>query len=181
MGHFKKNQLGQSAVEFVLIAPFVFFIFFGIIQLVYTSYVALTVQHAAFVLAHESSLTGERSGPDLDAKLAYALLPLVFLNKITLASIENCTYTCRMSDGFTKITASINYPMPIWVPGMGKILGEPLALPSNLNSTPMGQAIQTAAQSTGRTAPNASFDNNDLPWFRWIQFQASTHNEGCLY
>jgi hypothetical protein len=177
-GH--QKQKGQSAVEFVLIAPLLFFVFFGIIQLAYMGFVSFAVQRAAMSVAREASLTGNRNTTDFYSKLIFALAPLGSLNRATFASIAACR--CQIIESSDKkiLTARLLYPMPIWVPLVGRVLGEPI-IPA-LQGLPDGITgnLRRIAALFGVSLPSLSFDGIRLPYFRWMVFETSVYNEGYI-
>jgi len=173
-----QKQKGQSAVEFVLIAPFLFFIFFGIIQLAYMGFVSFAVQRAAFAVAQESSLTGSQNSSDFYSKLIFALSPLGSLNRATFACIAASRCQITTSDVQKKVTARLYYPMPIWVPLVGRIFGEKIIPSTRFNSNGVTKDIEIAASLFGVSLPNFSFDGVHFPFCRWMIFEASTYNEG---
>jgi hypothetical protein len=150
----------------------------GIIQLAYMAYVSLAVQRAALAIAQEASLTGDRTVRDFRSKLTYSLAPLASLNPKTLASIPACQCSCQESFDKKNITVQIRYPMPIWVPLMGRIFGEPLVPHLDSSLAKGGLDLQTAAKFFGIPTSDFSSLGPRLPFYCWITFNASTHNEG---
>ncbi len=174
----KNKQKGQSAVEFSLIAPLLFFIFFGVIQVAYMAFVALAVQRAALAIAREASLTGDRTIKEFRSKLVYSLAPLSSLSPKTMASVAACQCVCQESYDKKKIFVQIRYPMPIWVPLVGRLFGEELVPNFDSNFSRGGVDIQRAARIFGIPIPDFSSKQPRLPFYCWINFNASTYNEG---
>jgi hypothetical protein len=173
-----KSQSGQSSIEFALIVPLLFLIFFAVIQMAYMGYVALAVQRAALAAAQERSLTGPWGGTDINFKLAYALSPLASFNQATLACVSQSQYSCSISPDQKKVTIQVRYPMPIWVPLADRIFGQPLASSVDSNSTEMGLAIKEAFKLSGKPEPDLSFQADRFPHVFWITFESGTYNEG---
>jgi hypothetical protein len=172
-----KGQRGQSTVEFVLLAPLLFFIFFAILQLFYIGYVSLAVQRAALSIAQETALTTERSDNIVHAKLIYSLLPISKLNRTTLACAM--ASQCQIKTQSEKVRVQVRYPMPIWIPLVGRVFGESIIPSANYNNTPYGQAIRRIFQLLGKNPPDLSFTGLKFPHARWISFEAETFNEGA--
>jgi hypothetical protein len=173
-----QRQRGQSSVEFVLIAPLLFFVFFAIIQLAYMGFVSFAVQRAAIAVARESSLTGNRGQADFYPKLIFALAPLGSLNRTTFACIA--ASRCQISESNDKkmVVARLHYPMPIWVPLVGRIFGEKIIPSGQIIPTGIAKDLEIAASLFGVSIPHLSFDGVHLPYFRWMIFEASVYNEG---
>jgi Flp pilus assembly protein TadG len=171
-----KNAKGQSAIEFVLVAPLLFFIFLGIIQVAYMSYVSFAVQRAALAIARAATVGSKDDSTSFKLQLAISLLPIVHLNQKTLLTILASKYTITPSPDNQRITAQVQYPMPIWVPLVGGVFGEPLVSSFDYNNTPEGQAIKTAFQLFGKQPPDLSFSGVHMPVV-WMNYEASTFNE----
>lgn len=176
MWHFKKNQKGQSAVEFALIVPLLFFIFFAIIQMAYMAYVSFAVQRAALALARTASLEGKNNLVAFKTQLVISLLPIANLNPQILLTILSSSYNITTSSDQTNITTQVSYPMPIWVPLVGKVFGDQLESSTNYNNTPDGQAIKTTLKLLNLNPPDLSFQGVHFP-VHWITYEATTFNE----
>jgi hypothetical protein len=173
-----QKQRGQSAVEFVLIAPLLFLVFFGIIQLAYMGFVSFAVQRASIAIAHEASLTGNRNSTDFYSKLIFALAPLGSLNRASFVCIA--ASRCQITESSDKkmVTARLHFPMPIWVPLVGRIFGEEIIPSFQIIPNNVAKNIECAASLFGISTPSLSFDGVHLPYFRWMIFEASVYNEG---
>jgi Flp pilus assembly protein TadG len=176
MWYLKKNQKGQSAVEFVLIVPLLFFIFFAIIQMAYMSYVSLAVQRAALAIARTASIGGKNNSAAFKIQLVISLLPIANLNPQILFTILSSSYKITTSSDQTHIMAQVSYPMPIWVPLVGNVFGDQLQSSVNYNDTPDGQAVKTELQLLNLNPPDLSFQGVRLP-VHWITYEATTFNE----
>jgi hypothetical protein len=172
------KQRGQSAVEFVLIAPLLFIIFFGIIQLAYMAFVSFAVQRAAIAVAREASLTGNPSRMNCYPKLIFSLAPLCKLNRTTFACIA--ASRCQIIESKDKkwVTARLHYPMPIWVPLVGRIFGEEIIPSRQIIPEGVANDLEKITSLFGFSMPRLSFDGAHLPYFRWMIFEASVFNEG---
>jgi len=60
----------------MLVAPVLFFIFFGIIQLFYTAYVSFAIQRATHSIAQQAAASPNPSSFDPKFQMIEALLPL---------------------------------------------------------------------------------------------------------
>ncbi len=173
----KKVPKGQSAVEFVLIAPLLFLIFFGIIQLSYMAYVSLAVQRAALAVARNASLSGRDNSLAFKTQLVISLFPITNLSSKTLSTILASDYKITFSSDYQEITAQVRYPMPIWVPLVQNFLGEDLASPGDTDQTSEGEAIIAVYRFLGKTPPDLSFQGLHQPVV-WLNYQVTTFNEG---
>ena len=181
MGYtYKIDQKGQSAVEFVLIAPLLFFIFFAIIQLSYMAYVSLAVQRSALAVARDATLTGWENSISFKSQLAISLLPLANLNPKILSTILASDYDLNYSPDQKAVVVQVKYPMPIWVPLVRNVIGENLESTQDFNQTAEGQAIKNAFELLGKPAPDLNFQNERLPVF-WVTYQETTFNEGYYH
>jgi len=171
------NQKGQSATEFVLIAPLLFLIFFCIIQFSYIAYVSLAVQRAALAIARKASLSGDADQTAFKAQLAIALLPIANLNQKTLLTILETKYLTFLSQDRKQRIARVSYPMPIWIPLVRNVFGEDLISSSNYKNSPEGQAIKGVFSLMNKPEPNLSFESVHLS-VRWITYEETTFNEG---
>lgn len=173
----KNTPKGQSAVEFVLIAPLLFFIFFAIIQLAYMAYVSLAVQRSALAVARDATLTGQEYSISFKSQLAISLLPLTNLNPRILSTILASDYALNYSPDRKTVAVQVKYPMPIWVPLIRNVIGENLESTQDYNQTTEGQAIKKAFELLGKPAPDLNFQKERLPVF-WVTCQETTFNEG---
>ena len=171
---FKRNSKGQSAVEFILIAPLLFFIFFAIIQLVYMAYACFAVQRAALAAAQETSLTGTWDGADIQLKAACALSPLASLSKTSMACVSQVQCSRSFSLDHQRVIAEVLYPMAIWVPMVGSVFGKPLLVTTGGTDEALGKAFELL----GKPKPDLSLSGVHLPYVIWITFRAETYNEG---
>ena len=171
------KPLGQSTVEFVLIAPLLFLLFFCVIQMAYTSYVALAVQRAALAVARTASLQGETDSLAFKTELAWSLMPIAGLSEKTLSTIFASKVSASLSPDGKLVTVRVEYPMPIWVPGIRQVFGQPLVPPPLPTGSPEAVAIRGIFSLLGIPAPDLSFTGLNLP-VRWITFEESTFNEG---
>ena len=167
-------------MEFALIAPVLFLVFFAVLQTAYTAFTALAVQRAALAVAQNASQSpnGLPSKSLVEARLIYALYPLSRLNRTTLA----CAFASQtqIKNEGQRVTVQIRYPMPIWVPGVGRLFGEPLIPSFDYTQTALGRQVQGLLAVFGVRLPDLSFEGLRFPYARWMTFQASTFNEGAL-
>ena len=166
---------GQSAVELVLIAPLLFFIFFGIIQIAYLAYASLAVQRATISIADSAART--RSIYDPRFQLFYSLIPLEALSKSTLATVLSTQ--CAIQSSGPKIHVEVKYPMPIWVPLVGRFIGEPLS-PSQFMNNPGLDLVEKIFRFCGKTPPDLSFLGFTPPYVHWITFTADATDENSI-
>jgi hypothetical protein len=147
--------------------------FFGIIQFFYAAYVSFAVQKAAFSIAQEASAASSLVGFDPHFQIVCALLPLEKLNPSTLtyALASKCTVRQQGSD----VHATVSYPMPIWVPFMGALLGQSLAS----NITPIPSTITNLLQTIGISLSGISSISNSAKVI-WINFDAQVLDESTV-
>ena len=167
---------GQSAVEFSLIAPFLFLFFFCVIQTAYTAYVSLAVQRAALAVARKASLSPGENSAAFKTQLTLSLLPLVRLNSKTLPTILEAQYLVTVSKDNKKVTAQVRYPMPIWIPIVRNLFGETLTFSPASAGSPEGLAVQNLISLLNHSNLNLSLQSVRLP-VRWITFEETTYNE----
>ncbi len=167
---------GQSAVEFLLVAPLLFLIFFTVAQLSYTAYASFAVQRAALAVARMASLGGIGNSTVFKTQLAISLLPISNLNQKALLTILASDCKVNESTNKQKINVQVRYPMPIWIPLVGKVFGETLISSVNYNNSPAGQAIKDIFSMLRMPVPDLSFNGVRLPVY-WIHFEATTFNE----
>lgn len=176
MRWYSTKATGQSTVEFVLIAPLLFLIFFAIIQLSYMAYASFAVQRAALAVARMASLSGIDNSTTFQTQLAISLVPLSNLNQKTLLTVLESDCKVNESPDKKKIVVQVRYPMPIWVPVVGNVFGETLVPSADYNNSPAGQAIKTIFSMLKRPIPDLSFKGVRLPVY-WINFEAATFDE----
>lgn len=168
---------GQAAAEFLLVAPLLFLIFFGIVQLAYFAYGSLAVQRAAYAAARGAACSADPSAYDPRLQLAYCLAPLAQLNRRALLSV--LATRCEVqADGF-RVRARLDYPMPIWIPGLGRIFGQKLSL-IPADAAPLWSSLRSLFQWTGKPLPDFPGDPADLPYVRVISFSADAVDENSI-
>lgn len=172
------KEKGQSTVEFVLIAPLLFFIFFGIIQIAYLGYASLAVQRATLSIAKSAARSQLPELYDPHFQLFYSLIPLETLNKSILATVLSTE--CSIQSNGTKVHVEVRYPMPIWVPLVGRFIGEPLSTSSFTNTTGL-DLVQKIFQIIGKSPPDLSLLRFKPPYVRWITFSADTFDENGIF
>lgn len=171
-----KTQKGQSSVELVLIAPVLFLIFFGIIQLFYCAYISFAVQKATFAIAQQAASTETPTFFQPQFQIVSALFPLEKLNNATL--LYALSSKCNIQEQNNRIIATVSYPMPIWVPLIGKVLGQPLSTSSNPLSS-ISQDLSGLLSTLGLSLPsflNLTNTNNVI----WMTFQADCLDENTV-
>ncbi len=173
----KLQTKGQSLVEFVLIVPLFFMILFGIIQIAYMAYVSFAVQRATFAIAREAASSTNPAAYNPYFDLAYSLTPLGQLNQSTWATVlaTNCEIK---TDGKT-VHVQVRYPMPIWVPVIGKIFGQKLDL-NNSGITSSISDLTEVFQLLGKPVPDFSINNLSLPYVRLVTFSANALDENSI-
>ncbi len=173
---FLKDQKGQSAAEFVLVAPFLFLFFFCVLQMAYMGFVSFAVQRAALAIARKASLGSTENSTAFKSQLALSLLPIASLNQKTLLTILETNYQITQSTDQKQVSAKVRYPMPIWIPLVRNIFGETLTPSANYNDSPEGKAIKMVFSLLKKPEPDLSFHGLSLP-VRWIVFEETTFNE----
>jgi len=171
----KINQKGQSALEWALIAPLLFLIFFGIIQIAYLGYASLAVQRATLSIAKSAARSQIFYDPHF--QLFYSLAPLEALNKSTLATVLSTQ--CSIETIGPNVHVEVRYPMPIWVPLIGRFIGEPLS-PSLFTNIPGLDLVGKIFQFLGKTPPDLSFLGFRPPYVYWLTFTADARDENNI-
>ncbi len=179
----RQGPAGQSAVEFLLIAPLLFLIFFLILQVTTLGLSCLAVQRAAMAVAREASLSGDaveepHAGIRAIAQKLIALGPLTRLN-------GNATWlcaafsSCEVVHDRTMVTATVRYPMPLVMPLAGKVLGESLD-PGRMPPLPGdSDTLAFLLRCAGMTLPEwSALPRRRLP-VRWLRFTARCFNEAA--
>ena len=172
------RQKGQSAVEFALIAPFLFFIFFAIIQLAYTAYVSFAVQRAALSIARDAARSQIPELYEPHFQLFYSLGPLFTLNKTTLATA--LAADCSIDAIGDKVSVRVRYPMPIWVPFVGKLFGVPFDV-SFFRETSKGALIGSILKLFGQDPTALSIPGIHFPDIFWLTFTAQAVDENSTW
>lgn len=169
---------GQSAVEFALIAPFLFFIFFAVIQLAYTAYVSFAVQRAALSIARDAARSDIPELYEPHFQLFYSLGPLFTLNKTTLATA--LAADCSINTVGDKVVARVKYPMPIWVPFVGKLFGVPFNT-SFFKENSKGLITGSILQLFGQDPAALSIPGLRFPDVFWMTFTAQAMDENTTW
>jgi len=174
--HLSQKPSGQSVVEFVLIAPILFLLFFGIIQFFYTAFVSFAIQKAAFAIAQQAAATPDPASFNPQFQIIEALLPIEQLNPSTLTCV--LATQCSINTDGTTVDVKVSYPMPIWVPLIKNLIGQNLntqIAPTNLIPSSLANILQTV----GLTLPNSSVNQN-IPQVLWITFEAHALDENSI-
>lgn len=174
---------GQSAVEFVLVAPLLFLVLFSILQLAYLGLSALAVQRAANAVAREASIVGSASpgsfaGSRPILQCAIALTPLSFLDrKAALTALAGTRVEITRHPG--TVTAQVRYPMPLSVPVVQRLFGEPFVPGSDGPGLPSLKDLQKWLPLPGLPAPPVPSRSLELPYVRWLTASATVHDESA--
>jgi Flp pilus assembly protein TadG len=174
--HLLQKQTGQSTVEFLLVVPVLFFIFFGIIQFFYIAYVSFAVQRATYSIAQQAAASPDPASFSPQFQIIEALLPIAQLNPSTITSA--LATNCAINTDGTTVDVKVSYPMPIWVPLMKNLIGQNLnnqPTPSNLIPPLLINVLQTV----GLSLPNLSIDQN-LTRVLWFTFEAHAVDENSI-
>jgi hypothetical protein len=170
-----QNATGQSAVEFVFIAPVLFLIFFGVLQLFYSAFVSFAIQRAAFSIAQEAATSMSFSNFDPRFQIVYALFPL---EKINSATLNYALATqCNIKQVKKTIQVNVLYPMPIWVPVMGNLIGQNFANAGSATLIPA--SITNLLQTIGINLPNLNSGTNNTKVL-WINYSAECLDENVV-
>jgi hypothetical protein len=174
----RPSQKGQSLSEFVLIAPLLFIFFFALIQVAYTAFAAFALQRAAFAIVRDAAASDDPKTYNPYFQLAYCLAPLGQINSTTLATVlaTHCDITVDDED---YVHARLSYPMPIWVPLVGKIFGHSFQVSSALRS-PMEETLEYVFEALGKPKPDLSFKQLTFPNVQTLSFNAAALNEGSI-
>jgi hypothetical protein len=169
---------GQSLAEFALVAPLLFIFFFALIQVTYGAFAAFSIQRAAFAIAREAAASDDPRTYNPYFQLAYCLAPLGQLSSTTMATVlATC---CEITiDDAGYVHAKVSYPMPIWVPLIGKIFGRPFQVSSALRS-PMEETLEKVFETLGKPKPDLSFKQFAFPNVQTLSFSAEALNEGSI-
>jgi len=172
----KNKELGQSAVEFVLITPILFLIFFGIIQLFYCGFVSLAIQKATNAIAQQASASGDAADFEPHFQIITALFPIEKLNASTLIYAISCK--CDIQEQNHIIKAVVSYPMPIWMPIIGNVFGQPL---NNTAGSLLGLSndLLSFLGTIGLKLPSFNLPQN-TPNVIWFTFEARCLDENFV-
>ena len=171
------SNKGQAAVEFSLLAPLLFLIFFCVIQLAYCAYASFALQRATLAIARDAASSDSPSSYNPYFQLVYCLAPLGKLNRQALATV--LATKCDINTDGNVVHVQLIYPMPIWIPGVGKIFGQKLSL-NSVQTSPMTSSLQMAFQILGKPLPNLSFTGLNLPYVHLSSFSTSTVDENSI-
>jgi hypothetical protein len=171
---------GQSLAEFTLIAPLLFLFFFALIQLTYGAFASFAVQRAANAIAREAAASEDPKAYNPYFQLAYCLAPLGQINSTTLATVlaTHCDISIDEETG-DYVQVRVYYPMPLWVPMAGRLLGQPFQVASALRS-PMENALEIAFEALGKPKPDLSFKQFSFPHVLNLSFTAQALNENTV-
>ena len=171
-----KNTKGQSAVEFVLIAPILFLLFFGIIQLFYSAFIFFAVQKATHAIAQQAAASAAPTLFEPHFQIITALSPLEKLNSSTL--LYALASKCAIQEQNNRVFATVSYPMPIWVPLLGKVIGQPFDS-SKSSILSIATNITNLLPTLGLALPGFSTPSNSINII-WITFQADCLDENTV-
>lgn len=173
----RRHASGQSAVEFVLTAPLLFLLLFGLIQAAYGALVCFAVQRSALAAArHAARFDGTGGAFGSPRFQAYAaLVPLASLHRSNL--LAACLTQVDIQNNGFRVTAIVRYPMPLWVPMAGRLLGQSLIPPLDLQEYASVRWLRQAFRLAGKTPPDFSWEGVRLPFFRIIAFRAVAFRE----
>jgi hypothetical protein len=169
--------MGQAMVEFVLIGPVVFFIFFGIIQLFYMAFVFLAVQKTAITICQNAAASENPPQYNPDFDLIYTLAPLEKISP-TLAETFLAT-NCQIESSNDEVRVTLHYPMIIWIPMFKQLFGQkfvPAALPQNADTALLNQVFSFAQSSV----PAFQAVEKDIPYVHWFDIKASALDENSV-
>jgi hypothetical protein len=167
---------GQSTVEFLLIAPVLFFIFFCIIQFFYIAFISFAVQRATYSIAQQAAASPNPSSFSPQFQIIEALIPIEQLNPSTLAYTLEAQ--CTVNTDGTNVHVSLSYPMPLWIPLINNLIGQTLNNQSAMsNFIPL--ALVNVLQAAGLSLPNLN-TNQNLTKVLWITFEAQTLDENSI-
>jgi Flp pilus assembly protein TadG len=167
---------GQSLVEFSLIAPILFLIFFGILQFFYISYVSLAVQRATYSIAQEAAASPNPSSFLPQFQIIEALLPIEQLNPSTL-TYSLATKSSINTDG-TTVHVTVSYPMPIWVPLVRNLIGQNF-YNSSTSSSLIPSSLTNVLQVLGLSLPTLTASQNPTKVL-WVIFEAKALDENSI-
>jgi hypothetical protein len=160
---------GQALVEYVLIAPLLFLIFFAIIQLAYMGLTALAVQRAAMAIAREAAISTDPTAQPLEnwrivTQQYLAFYPLLSLKKTdVLLAIAGTDIQTVVEGRMVKTT--VRYPMPIWVPLVGPLFGKTFDLTFSANKYRIVQETRDEYQKIRGFIGILFPDNSSMPEF----------------
>lgn len=172
----KIRTRGQSLVEFTLIAPVLFLFFFGVIQFFYIAYISFSVQRATYSIAQQAAASTSPSSFSPQFQIIEALLPMEQLNPSTIAYA--LATDCNIDTNGTTVDVKVSYPMPIWVPLIGNLIGQNFnnqSAPSNL----IPSSLITVLQTVGLSLPNSNINQNPTQVL-WITFEAHAVDENSI-
>jgi hypothetical protein len=170
------KQQGQSAVEFMLIAPVLFLLFFGIIQLFYSAFVSFAVQKATHAIAQQAAASATPTLFEPHFQIITALSPLEKLNNSTL--LYALASKCDIQEKNNRVFATVTYPMPIWVPLIGKVIGQPFDSSKN-SILSIATNLTNLLSTLGLALPGFPIPSNSINVI-WITFQAYCLDENIV-
>ncbi len=143
----------------------------------YFAYGSLAVQRAAYAAARGAARSADPSAYDPRLQLGYCLAPLARLNRRALFSV--LATRCEIQTDGDKVRAHLDYPMPIWIPGLGGIFGQRLSL-IPADAAPIWSSLQALFKWTGKPLPDFAGNLSDLPYVRVISFSADAVDENSM-
>jgi hypothetical protein len=168
----------------VLIAPILFLLFFAILQLFLLGVTCLALQRSAIAIARETSIADgivSRSGMSLRHHIqkTSALLPLVQLDR---GRGWHCMAASRVDiiHSDRTVTATIHYPMPIRLPGLGRWFGTQLTSTFPLSSEPLPSILEKTLRSLGIPLQGRSLPVPSHFHVRWMSFTATAFSESSV-
>jgi hypothetical protein len=171
-----KTNRGQSAVEFLLIAPVLFMFFFGILQLFYFAFASFAVQKATNAIARQAASSDDFNAFDPHFQIISALLPLEKINSTTVISAFSTK--CNIQEQENMIKATVSYPMPIWVPFANKLFGSAMNTSPTATTTPSNDILDLL-NAIGLTLPIPNLGQNTQNVI-WLNFEATCVDEYSL-
>lgn len=173
----RQNAKGQSIVEFTLIAPLVFFIFFAIIQLTYMGYVFFAVQNAAFSIVRKAAASSAPNQYNPAFDLVYALAPLEKINPVL---IETALATqCQIQTQADQVQISLHYPMIIWIPLFQRLFGQKLPS-SDLSQNLDPNLLEKVFETLKIPVPALEAGVPQAPYVHWFVVTATALDENSV-
>ncbi len=160
----------------MLIAPILFLLFFGIIQLFYCAFVSFSVQKATHAIAQQAAASAAPTLFEPHFQIITALSPLEKLNSSTL--LYALSSKCDIQEKNNRVFTTVSYPMPIWVPLIGKVIGQPF---DNSKSSILSITtdLTNLLSTLGLALPGLPVPSNSINVI-WITFQADCLDENTV-
>ena len=119
----KRQESGQSLVEFALVLPLFILLFFGLIEMSILGFSYISVNNAARTGVRVASVGGS------EVAIRKAIDDLIILNRSSLI----VDISRSVLDSGPEVTVNISYQVPLIVPNVGGIFPNPFIINTSLS------------------------------------------------